>query len=80
MIWLMMFIEKVMYAIYAYYVNKLEKLNDQCEVCLKTKDHKKFDRLNDEFIKTNLKADKWRIRLNELSEYINKKLLEDGAQ
>lgn len=74
MVWLMIFIEKVILAIYQYYINKLVKLNGRCKVCLKTKDYEKFDRLNDEFNKTNLKADKWRIKFDELSEYINKKL------
>ena len=82
MIWVMIFIEKVILAIYGYYVNKLVKLNDQCEICIKTKDYKKFDRLKDTFNKTNLKADKWCIRLIKLSDYVNKnkKLLKDEAQ
>lgn len=66
MIWVMIFIGKVMSAIYGYYVNKLEKLNDQCEICLKTKDYEKFYRLDDEFIKTKHKADKWHNRLDKL--------------
>lgn len=74
MVWLMIFIEKVMLAIYSYYVNKLEKLYERYEICIKTKDYKKVDRLNDTFNKTNLKADKWRNRFNELADYINKEL------
>lgn len=74
MIRVMIFIEEIILAIYKYYVNKLTKLNDQCEVCLKTKDCEKFDRLHDEFNKTNHKADKWRIRFNKLSDYVNKEL------
>ena len=82
MIWLMIFIEETIFSIYQYYVNKLVNLNDRCKVCLKTKDYKKFDRLKDAFNKTNLKADKWCIRLIKLSDYINKnkKLLKDEAQ
>lgn len=82
MIWLMIFIEETIFSIYQYYVNKLVKLNDRCKVCLKTKDYEKFDRLKDAFNKTNLKADKWCIRLIKLSDYINKnkKLLKDEAQ
>ena len=72
MIWVMIFIEKAILAIYSYYVNKLVKLNDWCKVCLKTKDYEKFDRLKDAFNRTNLKADKWCIRLIKLSEYVNK--------
>ena len=82
MIWLMIFIEETIFSIYQYYVNKLVNLNDRCKVCLKTKDYKKFDRLKDAFNKTNLKTDKWCIRLIKLSDYINKnkKLLKDEAQ
>ena len=72
MIWVMIFIGKAMSAIHGYYVNKLVKLNYQSEIYLKTEDLEKFYRLDDKFIKTQHKADKWCNRLDKLMYEINK--------